>query len=290
MMALLELYYFLKFMKKHALKSKVKRKIKSRASGQNKNNNTHKANIKSKKKKVTKGIIHTGGKGTRLYPVTLETAKPLLTVCRKPIINYIIELFKEHGINDIKITTKKPDMEDFEWWLKRFEKNLEGVKISFEIEDEPMGTFGCIYHRLRPWIGDDDVVISNGDEIKKLDLSRMVDFHGEQNSLATIMLVKVENPQDYGVAVMDGHIITDFLEKPQNPPSQYISGGLYILSPEAFDHVQEGARENKFLMIEKELFPHLTKTNKLTGFKTEESFFDCGTFERWERAIKHLSK
>jgi NDP-sugar pyrophosphorylase family protein len=103
--------------------------------------------------------------------------------------------------------------------------------------------------------------------------------------------VKVENPSDYGVPVMSGDKITEFLEKPKNlyPPvggrhSNYISSGLYVLEPEVFKY----ADWNKgHLMIEKDIFPKLAAAGKLAGYKVENGrWFDCGTFARWEKAIK----
>ena len=76
------------------------------------------------KSKIKKAIILAGGKGTRLYPVTLEIPKPLLTVNKKPIINYLIEMFKNHGVEEIAITVRKTDLEDFSWWLRRYQNDL----------------------------------------------------------------------------------------------------------------------------------------------------------------------
>ena len=234
-----------------------------------------------------KAIIIAGGKGTRLYPVTLETPKPLLSVKKKPILNYLIELFREHGVTDIKVVIREADYEDFSWWRKRFEAGLGNISISFDIEPEPMGTLGYVFHNLKEWIGKEPVFVTNADEVKRVDLKKLFEFHKTNGGLATVALVSVENPSDYGVAVMKGPKIATFLEKPKDPPTSFVSSGLYVVSPEALLHVPT---QEKFLMIERDLFPHLASRGLLTGFKGEGFFFDCGTFERWNKAIKHFSE
>ena len=235
-----------------------------------------------------KAIILAGGKGTRLYPITLEIPKPLLTVRKKPIINYLIENFFSHGVSDIKVVIKEPDIEDFEWWKKRFGDKINSSAVSFEIEKEPMGTLGYVYHHLMPWIGEDQFYMSNADELKRVNLSKMRDFHHQHSGLATIALMEVENPSDYGVAVMNGEKISEFLEKPKDPPSSRISGGLYLISPDAFSHLDPEKTSEKFLMIEKDLFPALASRGALVGYCHDGQFFDCGTFERLDHAMRNF--
>ena len=151
-----------------------------------------------------------------------------------------------------------------------------------------MGTLGYVYHNLRDWIGNEPFFMSNADELKTVDLSCMHEFHMKNSGVATIALMKVDNPSDYGVAITENEKIVKFLEKPENPPSSFVSGGLYLLSPEAFSHVNVKEPASNFLMIEKDLFPKLAESGLLLGFKHDGQFFDCGTFERLEYAIKHF--
>jgi NDP-sugar pyrophosphorylase family protein len=129
-------------------------------------------------------------------------------------------------------------------------------------------------------------VLSNGDELKDFPLDKLLEFHKnhKEKPLATIALVKVENPSDYGVPVMEGDKIRQFLEKPKDPPSNFISSGLYVLEPEVFKHADWS---KGFLMIEKDIFPKLAAAGKLAGYKVENGrWYDCGTFTRWEKAIR----
>jgi len=225
-----------------------------------------------------KAIILAGGRGTRLFPITYEIPKPLLTVKKKPIINYLVDLFYSLRIKDIAILINKDFREEFDWWKKRYyPKN----KIKIFEEKKPLGTFGGLYF-LKDWISNGHFFLTNGDELKKIDLIKMIDFHKRLKTLATIALVKVSNPQDYGVVISKKGKVEKFLEKPKNPSSNYISSGFYLFSSEIFKY-HPGP---KFSMVETDIFPKLAKEKKLGGFKVRGKWMDCGTFERYERALK----
>jgi len=224
-----------------------------------------------------KAIVLAGGKGTRLYPITKEIPKPLLPVRRKPILNYLIDLFLKAGVKDIAILISKDFKEEFEWWKKRYYPN---EKIIFTEEAEPMGTFGGLYF-LKDWVGSSPFFMTNGDEIKDIDLKEMAEFHAGRNIPATICSVYVDDPQNYGVVICENDLVRQFIEKPENPPSNYVNSGLYLFSPEIFKN-HPGA---KFLMVEKDLFPMLAKENKLANFQYKGFWTDCGTWERYGRAV-----
>jgi NDP-sugar pyrophosphorylase family protein len=232
-----------------------------------------------------KAIILVGGAGTRLRPVTYEIPKPLVTVKKKPIVNHLIEFFARYGINEVALIASVAHETDFMRWKDTWGRELPIpiAQIDLFFEDKPRGTFGMV-PSLRNWIGDKDFVLSNGDELKDLDLSRLIAFHEAQMPLGTIALVKVEKPQEYGVPVMKGDYIMEFLEKPENPPSDYVSSGLYVLSPKIIDYSDP---KKEFVMIEKDIFPVVAKENKLAGVKFDNArWYDCGSLERWEKAIK----
>jgi NDP-sugar pyrophosphorylase family protein len=202
-----------------------------------------------------------------------------LPVKRKPIINYLVDLFLQEGIGDIFVLISKDFREEFNWWKKRYyPKN----KIQFVEESKPLGTFGGLWY-LKNKLSSSPFFLTNGDELKKINLKEMIDFHQRNKISATIALVRVPNPQDYGVVLTQSNLVFQFLEKPENPPSKYISSGLYVLSPEIFNY-HPGP---KFSMIETDLFPKLAKEGKLAGFKFNGRWMDCGTWERYEKALRY---
>jgi mannose-1-phosphate guanylyltransferase len=226
-----------------------------------------------------KAIILAGGKGTRLYPITKEIPKPLLPVKQKPIINYLVDLFYTAGIKDIAVLISSDHKEDFDWWKKRYYPNSD-IKITEE--SEPLGTFGglCL---LKDWVGNNSFFMTNGDEIKEIDLSEMAKFHHDQNVTATICSIHVPDPQNYGVVISENNMVKEFIEKPANPSSNYINSGLYLFSPEILKN-HPGA---KFLMTEKDVFPNLAKENKLANFQYKGYWTDCGTWERYGKALSN---
>ena len=225
-----------------------------------------------------KAVILAGGKGTRLYPVTFEIPKPLLPVGRKPILNYVVDLFLSQGVKDIAVLISQSFREDFDWWKKRY---YPEHTITFFQEKEALGTFGGL-SLAKDWIGDRHVFLINGDDLMDVNLSAMAEFHTRLNPMATIALVEVPNPQGYGVVVCESEYVKEFIEKPENPPTNYISSGLYLLSPEIFT-IHPGPT---FTMIETDIFPKLAREKKLTGFQFQGRWIDTGTWERYQKAIE----
>jgi NDP-sugar pyrophosphorylase family protein len=226
-----------------------------------------------------KGFILAAGDGTRLRPITYEIPKPLITVGKVPIITYLVNLFLENGIDDIKIGVQNKHLEDFKRWK---EASFPIQKIEFVTEEKPSGTFTPFIKNVEPEWFNESIVVSNGDELKEIDLKEMIRWHKENGGIATIGLVKVDNPSAYGVAILDGNKIKEFIEKPENPPSDYINSGTYVLNPEVKNYYP---KEATFAMVETDLFPKLAQEGKLNGYKLSGRWMDTGTFQRWEEAI-----
>lgn len=224
-----------------------------------------------------KGVIQAGGMGTRLHPVTLEIPKPLLPVKRKPIIQYLVELFRRYGVKPIFVIVNMKDIEVFSKWKNEY-NNRDVVLVE---EKDRFGTWGGIQKYLRSELSE-TFVVSNGDELKEIDVEAMVRFHKSKKALATIAVVKVAKPSDYGVLVStkEGKV-TEFLYKPKDPPTNFVMAGLYVAEPALFHFHYE----SESLMAEEDVFWRVMKEAKLYEFKYEGRWFDCGTFERYEHAI-----
>lgn len=225
---------------------------------------------------IKRAFILAGGEGTRLRPVTLEIPKPLVPVQGLPILTWQMRWFKRHGVEHITVIVPKKWAQAFENWAG----GMQGVDIW--VETEPMGTMGAFAHHLVDRFGSEPAFVSNGDELKGLDLAALDAFHSKHGLLATVALISVPNPSDYGVAEMDGHRIGRFHEKPKEPPSNLVSSGLYAIDPAAFATTD---KSKSFLMFEKDLFPQLAEQGMLGGCALSGPWFDCGTLERWEKAI-----
>ena len=224
----------------------------------------------------SKAVLLVGGRGTRLKPLTDKTPKALLKVHGKTILEHLFDLLKKYGIRDVILSTgylKEKIREYFE------DGGKEGINIAYVEENEPLGTAGPL--KLAKKYLNDSFIVSNGDELKNINIPRMFRLHKRKNALATIALTTVDDPSQYGVAKLDGSRIIEFIEKPSSPPSNLINAGFYILEPEVIDMIPDG-----FSMIEKDVFPQLAKLGRLRGFPFAGQWFDIGNIERYKIAEK----
>lgn len=237
-----------------------------------------------------KGIILAAGKGTRLYPVTLKTPKPLITIKGLPLINYSVELFSNYGVNEIAIIIRPSDVEHYKRWYERYASEFPNISVTFFEENEEMGTLGYIFHYLHDWMDGQDVFVMNGDGvIRGIDLHAMISFHRDMHTKGTIAITKVEDSKEYGSVMSTDNKVSAFLEKNMDTGPGWASAGLYIISPVALAHMKGRVPQNKkYLMFENDLFPILANDGELAAFTSDGKFYDCGTFERWEQAIREL--
>lgn len=227
-----------------------------------------------------KAIILAGGEGTRLRPLTEKIPKALIPINGKTLTGLVLDILKKYGIKDISLSIAYKK----EMIKEHFKAGKElGLNIAYIEEQQPLGTAGplIILSRENRQLKETFFMV-NGDNLFDIDLKEMLNFHKNNKASATIALTRVEDPSSYGVAVLDGNKIKEFIEKPKNPPSNYINSGYYILEPEVFDMIKGKERA----MMEKDVFPILAKQGKLFGFKSHALWFDTGTHERYEEVKK----
>ena len=229
-----------------------------------------------------KAVILVGGKGTRLRPLTLNMPKCMMNVQGRTIAEHLFDLLKKYGTRDVILSTgyMKEKVKEHYGDGSKF-----GVNITYVEEDEPLGTAGPL--RLAKKYLKDSFIVTNGDELKNINIPRMFRLHKRKNALATIALTTVMDPTNYGVARLSGSRILEFVEKPKadEAPSNLINAGFYLLEPEVIDMIPDG-----FSMLEKDVFPTLAKQGRLRGFPFEGQWFDIGNMERYELAKKKWKK
>ena len=231
---------------------------------------------------MKKVIILAGGEGIRLRPVTYEIPKPLVPVKKKPIINHIINFFERHGISQIGVIISKKDFEDFNVWKNTW-KNSFNAQIDLFLKELGVETFSGL-QVVKDWIGADSFIVTNGDCLMDFDFSLLNNFHDRNNFLLSAPLLNVNTSGNYGLCVLDGIHVRQFLISNVLAGTKLICGGPYILNPAIFKYDEP---DNKLMGIERNLLPKLIKDNKIIAIEIKESrFFDCGTLENWERAIK----
>jgi glucose-1-phosphate thymidylyltransferase len=180
-----------------------------------------------------KGLILSGGKGTRLRPLTYTSAKQLVPVANKPVLFYGIEAIAAAGIRDIGIVVGDTHAEirtavgDGSRW---------GVRIEYIEQDAPRGLAHAV-KISRAFIGDDPFVMYLGDNLLNKGITHFVDEFVREKPAAQILLTRVPDPQMFGVAELNHGAVVRLVEKPQEPKSDLALVGVYMFGPQVFESV-----------------------------------------------------
>jgi dTDP-glucose pyrophosphorylase len=223
--------------------------------------------------KPNRVVLMVGGLGTRLYPLTENTPKPMLKVGNKPILQTIVEKFAEYGfINIIMcVNYKSHIIQDYFEDGSRF-----GVRIEYIFEEQRMGTAGAL--SLLPHVPNEPFFVMNGDLLTNVNFEHLLDYHTTQNALATMGVREYDFQVPYGVVNVDGNHILSIQEKPVH--KFFVSAGIYMLSPEVLNIIPK----NEFYDMPT-LFEVLIQAKKTTiSFPIREYWLDIGRLEEYERA------
>lgn len=179
-----------------------------------------------------KGLILSGGAGTRLRPLTHTSAKQLIPVANKPVIFYGIEALAEAGITDIGIIIAPHTGEEIKEAVGYGAKF--GVKITYIMQEEPKGLAHAVL-TAKNFIGDSNFVMYLGDNILKEGVKEFVNEFDLNNPDAMVLLTKVSEPSEYGIAELEEGKIKNLQEKPREPKSDLALVGVYIFTNKIFD-------------------------------------------------------
>jgi glucose-1-phosphate thymidylyltransferase len=185
-----------------------------------------------------KGIILAGGRGTRLYPLTLVTSKQLLPIYDKPLIYYPLTTLMLAGIRELLIITTPEETSQFQRLLG--DGKQWGIELSYAIQDEPRGVADAFLIG-RNFLGDSPSALILGDNIFYGDrLGARLSASAEQSKGATVFACWVDDPERYGVIEFDAaDLPARLVEKPNTPMSNYAVTGLYFYDKRVVDLVRE---------------------------------------------------
>ena len=182
-----------------------------------------------------KGLILSGGAGTRLRPITHTSAKQLVPVANKPVLFYGIEALVEAGIDQIGIIIAPGTGDEIRSAVG--DGKAFGAKVTYIVQEEPLGLAHAML-TAADFLDDSPFVMYLGDNLLRDGIVDLVDAFRSQEPEALILLTPVDDPSSYGVAELDGDRVVRLVEKPDDPPSDLALVGVYMFS----SSIQEAAR------------------------------------------------
>lgn len=218
-------------------------------------------------------VLMAGGLGSRLYPLTESTPKPMLTVGGKPLLETILEKFIDHGFSRFYISLNyRGDIireyfgDGCRW----------GVEIEYLEERERMGTAGCL--TLLPELPTEPFIVMNGDILTSISFSQILQFHVNAGSVATMALHEHTLQVPYGVVEVEDHHLVRITEKPEY--RFFVNAGIYVLNPEALGLIPQ----NTFFDMPVLLDRIIAEKRKVSAFPIREYWIDIGSPHDLKRA------
>lgn len=242
-------------------------------------------------------MILAAGKGTRVRPITYTMPKPMMPILQKPVMEFLVELLRQHGFNQIMVNVSHLAAEienyfrDGQHLGVEIAYSFEGSIVDGQLVGEAIGSAGGM-RRIQDFspFFDDTFVVLCGDALIDLDLTAALKWHREKGSVATVVMKTVDPSEvsSYGVVVTDEEgRIKAFQEKPsvEEALSNNINTGIYIFEPEVLDYIPSKTVYD----IGSDLFPKLVEMNApFYAIPMDFQWVDIGRVPDYWQAIRSV--
>ena len=242
-----------------------------------------------------KVVILAGGLGTRLSEETINKPKPLVEIGDMPIIWHIMKIYSHFGLNDFIIClgykgymikeffanyalhTSDVTIDISKNQITTQKKHSEPWKITLVDTGKDTMTGGRI-RRVKDYLDNEDFCLTYGDGVADININKLIDFHKNQKTLATITAVKP--PGRFGALKLENNIVSSFDEKPEGD-GNWINGGFFVLSPRIIDFIQDDTT-----VLERSPLERIALEKQLSAFKHDSFWQPVDTLRDKEKLDK----
>ncbi|MCX6711450.1 MAG: nucleotidyltransferase family protein [Candidatus Woesearchaeota archaeon] len=231
-------------------------------------------------------IILAAGYGTRLYPLTKETPKPLLPIIDKPIIEYRVEKIKHTDLDSISIVTNNKHYPHYLKWLQNSNfKNIDLINDNTNSNKQRLGGIKDLMLVIKKQHINEDILVLAADNLFAFDLQKFINFFRQNGTCIAVHDIKSKQlAKNYGVIDVKDKKLISFEEKPQEPKTTLVSTACYIISK---DHL---SLLNNYLAQKNNpegigyFIPYLMNYDNIYAYIFQEPWYDIGSIESYREA------
>ncbi len=241
-------------------------------------------------------LILAAGYGTRLYPLTKNTPKPLLPIQGKPLVDYLLEKFQNiPDLRVVMVVTNNKFFPHFQNWAKQhknFKAEIRILNDGTDSNETRLGSMGDIDFALRKEAVKEDLLVLGGDNLFDQGLDEFVQTAKKKSPRGTIGLFDLKDKRtakNFGVVSLDQEKrVVSFEEKPQNPQSSLIGMCLYYFPKDSLGLIRDYLNESKRADTSGEYIQWLFKKEDVYAVVFQGKWYDIGSLEAYEEAQKNF--
>ncbi|GGF75094.1 D-glycero-D-manno-heptose 1-phosphate guanosyltransferase [Terasakiella brassicae] len=228
-----------------------------------------------------KAVILAGGFGTRLRERITEVPKPMAPIAGRPFLEYLLDTLNKHKVSEVILATGYMANKISD----HFSNQYKDIKLSYAVEEKPLGTGGAILYAIDHLSvkNDEPILVLNGDTFLKTDFTEFYSWYKDNEIDLGLVLREVENISRYGSVKLNGDKIIGFQEKGPSG-SGLINGGIYILQKKLFSSFKVG----ESFSFEEDILQKIYTKFRTCGYISDGFFLDIGTPQDFDKAQTEL--